>query len=146
MDAGAINKQLSQKKRPLFIWLIFISYIVSAIFTLLSYILITFNFVPVFVGSETISNSTTHADFIFELIISLLNLIGAIWLFQLKRKSFNIFIIVLILNLTASAYHMFKDTSFGFAGLGIIGEAIGWLTTIIIIYYIKKYIKEGVLI
>ena len=145
MDTDTTSKPLSQIKRPFFIWLILISYIISAAFTLLSYILNTFHLVPLLEGLETVYNPTTM-DYVFEIIFTVLNLTGAIWLFQLKRKSYYLFLIILGLNLITSAYHLlFKDNLFGIASVSLVIEMFGWLTTIIIIIYIRKYIKEKLL-
>jgi hypothetical protein len=90
--------------------------------------------------------SQTIIDILFTIVIGLLNFVGAIFLFLLRRSAFHLFLSAFVFGLMMTVYHiMFKNWLAAIGGPGIIGAIIGWGIAIATILYARKLIRAEIL-
>jgi hypothetical protein len=137
---------LHRTKRPKLVWVITIFYLVSAGWTLLSFVLIYSGFIAVTEAQAVYFRSQNIIDVVFTVLIGLLNVVGAILLFLLRRRAYHMFLFALLLGLLMIVYQiLFKDWLAAIAGPGLVGAAIGWGISIAVIIYARKHVKAGIL-
>ena len=134
------------RKRPKLLWIIAIFYILSAGWTVLSFALINSGTIPINEAQKVYFDSQNIFDITLTLAMASLNILGAIFLFLLRRHAFYCFLTAFSLGLLITVYHiMFKNWLGAIGGPGLIGAAIGWIISISIILYSKKLIKKEIL-
>ena len=83
---------------------------------------------------------------LFAIATGLLNFLGAIYLFLLRRAAFYLFLLAFVLGMVMTVYHIFfKNWLAAIGGPGLIGVIIGWGTSVAIIIYARKLIKKDIL-
>jgi hypothetical protein len=137
---------LHRTKRPKLVWVITIFYLVSVGWTLLSFILIYSGSIAVTEAQAAYFRSQNMVDMLFTVLIGLLNLVGALHLFLLRRRAYHMFLSAFILGLVMIVYQiLFKNWLAAIAGPGLFGAAIGWGISIAVIIYTKRRAKAGTL-
>ncbi len=145
-DASTISPELPQRKRPKLIWVITIFYFVSAGWTLLSFALIYSGVIPLNEAQADYFKSQTILDILFTIVIGLLNLLGAFFLFLLRRTAYYLFLSAFAFGLLMTIYHIiFKNWLAAIGCPGLIGAIIGWGISIAIIIYARKLTKAEIL-
>lgn len=145
-NADTISPPSIQRKRPKLVWVITIFYVISAGWTLLSLALIYSRVIPLNEAQAAYFKSQTFLDILFAIATGLLNFLGAIYLFLLRRAAFYLFLLAFVLGMVMTVYHIFfKNWLAAIGGPGLIGVIIGWGTSVAIIIYARKLIKKDIL-
>jgi hypothetical protein len=133
-------------RRPVWIWVISVFYLLSAGYTLLSFAWIHSGAVKLNAAQEAYFASLTSVDWFFTLSIGVIGIAGAISLFLLRRLSVTLFSISLALNLAFTAFHMMRTNWIeALGGAGLFGILIGWVILVAVILYARHLMKRGVL-
>jgi uncharacterized membrane protein YjjP (DUF1212 family) len=90
--------------------------------------------------------SLTIIDILLTIVMGLLNFVGAIFLFLLRRSAFHLFLSAFALGLIMTIYQIiFKNWGATVTGPGLIGAIIAWGVAIAIILYVRKLIRAEIL-
>ncbi|MBT5705818.1 hypothetical protein OAH36_05310 [Verrucomicrobia bacterium] len=136
----------SKVKRPVLVWVISIFYLISAGFTILSLVLIYSGLIPVNEVQKAYFDGLTPIDHISTVLIGSLNLLGAVFLFILRKHAFHFFLAGFVAGLMTTTYHIIAKNWIETIGTaGFIGAAIGWGISISIILYSKRLRNRGIL-
>lgn len=134
------------RKRSKLVWIIAIFFILSAGWTLLSFILIHSGAIPINEAQKAYYDSQNIFDIILTLAMCSINILGAFLLFLLKRHAFHCFLTAFSIGLLMTVYHIiFKNWLVAIGGPGLVGTLIGWIISISIILYSNKLIKREIL-
>ncbi|MHA1558767.1 MAG: hypothetical protein ACTSXG_03065 [Alphaproteobacteria bacterium] len=135
------------KKRPILVRAVFIFYLFSSAFVLLAFYSIYFCNIPMDPARKAYIESFTAIDIVLSLIILMLCLTGAIVLFCLRKQAFYFFVFHLASSLMITVWYIFSKSFM--KTLSIVGGwktlFFGWGMDIIILLYIKKLEKRGIL-
>ena len=94
------------RRRPVWIWVIAISYVVSGFFVLLSSVLVLSGVIPVSPSDQAaIAKAATPVDLILTALIAILNFGGAIALWLLRKPAWMFFSAAFILNVGQRIWH-----------------------------------------
>lgn len=138
--------QVTQHRRPTWVWVISVFYFLSAAYTLLSFYLINSGAIAVPAATKAYLDGLTATDYAFTILIGLANLIGAISLFLLRKIAYPLFLASLVANVLMSVWHIVsKNMLSAFVSGGAIGMLIGWGMLLAVCLYAKKLTKSGVL-
>lgn len=141
-----INEVHQSRRRPIWVWVITVFYLLSAGFTLLSFVWINIGAAKLDAAQEAYFASLTSVDWFFTLSIGVVTIAGAISLFQLRRLAVTLFSISLALNLAFTAFHIMRTNWIEvLGGPGLFGMLIAWLILISVILYARRLTKRGVL-
>lgn len=145
-NASTISPKSTQRKRPKLVWVITIFYFISAGWTLVSFALINSGVIPLNEAQTAYFKSQTILDILFTIVIGVLNFLGAIFLFLLRRSAFYLFLSAFVFGMLMTVYHIFfKNWLAAIAGPGLIGAIIGWGIAIATILYARKLIRAEIL-
>jgi hypothetical protein len=134
------------RKKPKLVWVISIFYILSAGYTILSFVLISTGAIQVNEAQKAYFDSQSIFDDTLTLTMGSLNVLGAIFLLLLMRYAYHCFLTAFSLGIVMYVYHIiFKNWLGAIGGPGLVGAVIGWLISIAIILYSKKLIKKEIL-
>src|SRR5262245_18525523 len=86
------NEQHVHRKRPIWVWLISLFFLVSAIWTLLSLYLIWSGAIPLEPAQQAYFDRLTLIDHVLTIVVGVLNLSGAIALFLLRKIARDLFL------------------------------------------------------
>lgn len=112
-------------KRPVGVWIVFILNLPLA--------------VSILFGLDSILIGQVSIQLITSLIIQALNLIGAIYLFRMRKESIYFFATAFLVNIAASFIN-------GFHGKwSVLAYALGWGISAIIIWYTWSLKKKNLL-
>ncbi len=140
------NSQVVKNKRTVWVWVISIFYFFSAGYTLLSFYLIHSGFVSLPEETRLYLEGLSVFDYIFTILIGLMNLSGAVTLFLLRKIAYPLFLISFISNILMSIIHMLtRDLLSAFVSGGAIGMFIGWGIILAACLYSRHLSKSGVL-
>ena len=133
-------------KRPALVWVIFILYLLSAGWVILSFALIHSGAIPLNEAQQEYFGSQAILDYGAILVCGALNLAGAIFLFRLKKPAFHLFATAFGLGLAVTGYHIVAKNWLGAVGVpALVGAVTSWGISIAIIVYSKRLISKGVL-
>ena len=133
-------------KRPTLVWVISIIYVVSAGWTILSFVLVFSGAIPLNETQKAYFASQTIFDYGTTLLTGTANLVGAVLLFLLKKPAFYLFATAFCAGIAVTVYQIFAKKWLGaIGGPGLIGVVIGWGINIAIIVYSRRLISRGVL-
>ncbi len=133
-------------RRPKTVWLIFLSYCLSAAWLLLSLIVI-----PSWTTSLGLDQNTDYAspgafDYAADIVIAGLSLAAAVSLFRLRRAAVPWFTSVLALGLVLYIRTIFMSNWIDAFDLGELAFAsLGWLTTLSVLLYAMRLRRRGIL-
>ena len=134
------------RRRPGWVWAITIFVLLSAGYTLLSFLLIYGDVVPLTDVQQEYFDSLRAVDFLYSLGLALLNLVATVYLFLLRRQALPIYIAAFVLNVVITCFHLFTRNWLEVTGAaGVIGMMFGWGISIGIIAYTQSLVKRGVL-
>ncbi len=142
-----MNMQSTEgKKRPGWVWAISIFYFLSAVYTLLSFYLVFSGKIPLDPAQRAYIDQLTMMDHVLTILLGLSNLVGASLLFLLKKESFYFLGFPFVFGVLMTIWHtMTKGFASAIAGSGIVGLLFGWTMVILVLWYIKKLEKDGIL-
>ncbi len=135
-----------KRKRPVWVWVISILFFLSAASTLFSYYLIASGKIPLSPTEKAYLESLTSVDITISILIGLINLIGAVNLFLLRKQAFYFFLSAFILNVAVTVWQILnKGFVEAMQASGLIGMLIGWGILVVVCVYTKKLEKSGIL-
>ena len=133
-------------KRPFFVWLIAIFYLLSTPFTLLSLSLVLSGTLPLTPEQEAYFSSLSTLDYLFSFAIGLTGFTGAVALFFLRRVALYLFCGSFALNVLMSIWHlMTRDFLSALPGGGLLGFILGLGILAAVCLYTWKLTRAGVL-
>ena len=136
----------SVRRRTRWIWAISIFYLVSAGWTLLSFVLIYSGTISVNPAQRAYLDSLSGFDFGITVLIGLFNLSGAVALFILNRVAFKLFVTAFVASVAVALWHATtKEWLEALGGPGFIGTMIGYGISAAVCFYAWKLIKRGIL-
>ncbi len=136
----------AESKRPVLVWVISICYFLSAGWTLLSVALILSGAMPPNEAQKQYFQSLSAFDHGSTIVISGANLLGAVFLFLLKKQAFYLFSGAFTVGIALTVIQIFTKNWLGAIGIpGFIGALLGWGIIVAIILYSRSLITKGVL-
>ena len=137
---------VKKQGRPKLVWVVSIFYVLSAGYTLLSFILIYGGIIQINETQQEYFRSQNMIDISLTMVTGLLNFSGAVMLFLLKRYAFHAFVSAFVISMFMTILHiLFKNWIDAIGGPGLVGAIIGWLISISIIIYTKSLLNKGIL-
>jgi hypothetical protein len=134
-------------KRPKWVWVILVFYIVSAIFTLPSFALIYSGAVPLNAAQQEYFSGLGIFDFLFSIALATINLWGTVQLFRLRRSAVRVYTVALTLNVVLWIYHLAAKNFMQAAGAsGLVGGLVGLGILAAILFYSRNLARNGILI
>jgi len=133
-------------RRPIWVWVIFVFYLLSAGFTLLSFAVLFSGAVKPDAAQEAYFASLTSVDWFLTLSIGVTSIAGAIALFLLRRLAVILFSVSLALNFGLTAFQIMRTNWIeAIGGPGLFGILVAWLILVAVILYARHLSKRGVL-
>ncbi len=132
-------------KRPKLVWVITIFNIFLAGCTLISFALIYGGLILLSEAQQAYFNSLNIFDISFSIITGVLNLIGTIMLFLLRKFAYYAFLSAFIISMLMIIYQTIFKNWIAAIGGGLIGAVIGWCISIAIILYAKSLMSKEIL-
>ncbi len=133
-------------KRPKLIWVIFLFYLLSAGYTVLSLVVVLSGLIPLNEAQAAYFHNLSALAIAVSLVTALLNIAGAIAIFRLRKIAPLLFIAALAISLAQTIAQIFT-TNFAAAlgGPGAIGALIGFGIAIAVCVYAWRLRMRGVL-
>jgi hypothetical protein len=136
----------ASRKRPKAVWVISIFFLVSAVWTPLSFYLIYSGAVPVNDAQAAYLSHLSTIDYVIALATAAVNLAGAITLFLLRRPAPFLFIAAMAMGFIVTGWHVAtKGWINAIGGAGLLGAVIGWAIGLWVCTYSWRLLKEGTL-
>jgi len=134
-------------KRPKLVWIVFLFYLISVGYTGLSFFLVYSGSIPVTPEQARYFQNLSAFDYTITALSSLLNLAGAIALFQLRKIAFHLFTAALVVAILQTLIHAIT-TNFvnALGGPGAIGILIAYGVLAAVCLYAWKLKARGVLV
>jgi len=135
-------------KRPGWVWVISIWYVVSTVLSLATSTLLRTGAIPLAPVQRAYLESLSAVDWAFSIAIALVYLIGAVAIFLLRRAAFYLFTFALIATILQTLWHVAtKSYVAAMGGAGVVG--IGMVTGLGLVFavclYCRRLIRRGVL-
>ncbi len=136
-----------KKKRPIWVWVISIFYLLSAGYTLLSFYLIHTGAIPLKPVQQAYFDNLSTLDYTITILIGAANFLGAIALFLLRKQAFYLFLSALCAGMLLTILHSIgKGWIAAVGGPGLIGMLLGWGIAVAVIAYSRRLINRGLLV
>ncbi len=133
-------------RRPITVWVIFISEIVSMIFVLTALGLAVSGRLPMNPAEEEYFAKLTIFDHLSTVLLTVLNALAAIQLFRLRRSAVALFAWALALNLMLTVRAMFGTNWIeAVTQIGGISTLIGFAAAASIVWYSVRLDRKGIL-
>jgi hypothetical protein len=135
-----------RNKRPKLVWTVFLFYVLSSVYTALSFLLVFSGTIPVTPEQAAYFRSLSTFDWAITALTGLLNVVGAIAIFRLRKIAFHIFAAAFVLVILQTFVHI-VTTNFAAAlgGSGALGALIGYGILLAVCVYAWKLKARGVL-
>lgn len=134
------------RKRPKFVWIISIFCLFSTGWTILSFFLIYSGLIPPDEVQKSHFNSQDILVITVTLIMGLLNILGAILLFLLRRHAFHCFVTAFACGILLTVYNMtLRNWTGTIDGPEVLRPLSGWFIYIIGILYSNKLMNDKIL-
>lgn len=135
-----------ENKRPKIVWVIFLWYILSPCFTIVSFVMINSGFIPVTPAQSAYFNSLTGFDYAMTVVVVLLTIAGAVAIFLLRKVSFHLFVTALVLSVLATLWNVISKGALAALGsTGFVGVLIGFGILAAVCWYALELRNRGVL-
>ena len=133
-------------KRPFWVKLIFAFFLISGMWTILSFGLILTGRINLQEPQRAYIESLSVGDHAITFLLASMNICGAVGLFLLRKWSSNVFWAALLLNLAIVGWHTIsKGFLAALGGSGLIGMLIGIALLFAVCFYSSKLVKAGIL-
>jgi hypothetical protein len=140
------NHSLEPKgKRPRWVWVIFIFYLVSASYTLLAFYLTSIGAVPLTPTQKAFFENMTIVDYGITFLIGLTCIAGAIALFMMRKVAIYLFLISYSISMVFTLWVAATSTWIQAFGGGFVGFIMGWIINIAVLVYTWRLFKKGLL-
>ena len=132
--------------RPALVWVISLLYFAGAALLPLSYLIIYSGVFPLPAEQKEYFANQTIFDHSLTLVVTLINLVGAVHLFLLKKQAFLFFLSAFVLGVFVTVYQIFAKNWLSAIDLtGSISTVMGWIIGIAILVYTKRLQAKDVL-
>jgi hypothetical protein len=140
------TRNAASRKRPTWVWVISIFYIVSFLYTWLALYLALTGAIPLDASQSTYYESLTRGDWGLTVFTSLGSLGGAVLLFLLRKQALYLFAGSFALSLLSAIRTVPKGwpAVTGTPGAAV-GMFIGWGILLVVCLYTAKLAKAGIL-
>jgi len=134
----------SSRHRPALVWVIFVWYVLSAGYTLLSFALIFAGRVPLTAEASRYLGSLSPLDYTVTILALLLNVGGAVALLLLRGAAAYLFTAALLLNIASVALHaLTKGLVAALGAGGPIGLLLGYgIAVLVCVYAWRLYARS----
>jgi|SRR5215831_9341896 len=134
----------SSRRRPALVWAIFVWYVLSAGYTLLSFALIFAGRVPLTAEASRYLGSLSPLDYTVTILALLLNVGGAVALLLLRGAAAYLFTAALLLNIASVALHaLTKGLVAALGAGGPIGLLLGYgIAVLVCVYAWRLYARS----
>ena len=135
------------KPRPKLVWVIFLGFVISAGYTLLSLLLVYSGATAITPEQAAYLRGLSVLDHGLTLAIAGLNFAGAISLFLLRKAALYLFVASLVLTLGITVIQVINTGLLAaLSGMGIIGMLIGYALLAAVCMYARRLKARGVLV
>jgi hypothetical protein len=136
----------SARRRPKLVWVVFLWFVFSVGYTLLSFLLIHSGAIAIRPEQAAYLRSLSALDYALMLATAGLTIAGAVSLFLLRKAAFYLFVAPLVLSLCATMVHaLSKGFLAALGGPGTVGMFIGYAVLAAVCVYTWKLKARGVL-
>lgn len=133
-------------KRPLPVWIIFLFYTISSIYSALSVFLITSGGFELSPEQQAYVAKFTTYDMVVGYVVSAVTIVGAFLLFRLKKAAVPALFLALGINVFSSAvFYLKNDPTAVIDPSGFLYQAAGVALFAIVCFYARFLAKNGVL-
>lgn len=135
------------RKRSKLVWAVFLFYVLSVGYMALSFFLIFSGAIPVTPEQAAYFGNLSAFDWVVTVLTGLLNVAGAIAIFQLRKIAFHLFATAFVLVILQTLVHTIT-TNFvaALGGPGAVGTLIGYGILLAVCIYAWKLKARGVLL
>jgi hypothetical protein len=143
MGEGAVGK-----KRPAWVWVISIFYILSFVYTCVSWYFVLSGSIPVTPQVKAYMEGLTTVDYAVTIIQALTSISGAVALLLLRKAAFHFFCASFLIGLLAMLWQTVARgwlTAMGSMKGGVTGALIGVGITLAVCIYARELLKSGTL-
>jgi hypothetical protein len=138
--------QKVRRKRPILVRVISLFFLLSAIWTLLSFYLILSGTIPLQPAQKAYFDGLTPIDYASTIVVGLLNMTAAVMLFLLRRIARDLFLASFGISFVLAVLHTTtKGWAEALGGPGLIGALIGYVLVIGVCIYAWRLSARGVL-
>ena len=133
-------------KRPKFVWAVFLFYILSVGYTVLSFALVYSGAISVTPEQGAYLRNLSTFDWVITVLTGALNVAGAIAMFLLRKIAFYLFSAAFVLVILQTLVHAIT-TNFlaALGGPGAVGALIGYGISLAVCIYAWRLRARGVL-
>jgi len=144
------TKNAASRKRPTWVWVISIFYLISFLYSSLANYLILTGAIPLNASQKVYYESLTAADWGFTIVILLTNLGGVVALLLLRKQALYLFAGSFGLGILSAIHTLPRGWAAGWAAVSAtpgaaVGMFIGWGISLGICMYTAKLAKAGIL-
>ena len=137
---------MSESRRPVWVWVIGIFYVLSAGLSLLSLMVVYGGAGQLTPGQTAYFGSMTRVDWLLSASIGVTGLAGATALFLLRRVAVRLFMAALALNVGLTGYQLARtNVTQVLGGPGLLGVLLGWSALVAVILYARSLAIKDVL-
>jgi hypothetical protein len=135
-----------RRRRPVLVWAVFVWYVFSAGYTLLSFALIFSGRVPLSAEASRYLSSLSPLDYSVTILALLLNVGGAVALLMLRTAAPYLISAALLLNIASVALHAFTKGLVAALGAGgPIGLILSYGISMLVCLYAWRLYARGAL-
>jgi hypothetical protein len=133
-------------KRPLPVWIIFILYSLTSLYSMLSVFLITSGVFPLSPEQQAYINRFTSFDMIIGYMVAAITFIGVFLLFRLKRAAVTVLFLAFGLDVFSSGmFYLKHDPSMVVEASGFLLQAGGIALFFVVCLYARHLARSRVL-
>ncbi len=133
-------------KRPVWVWVISVFYILSAAWTCIAWYMVISKGMYVTPEGKTYLESLTAFDYAISIIQALLSLSAAVMLFLLRKVAYRLFCTALVVALIATAWHTLARgwlTAMQSIRGGLFGAVMGVALLFAVCFYTGRLRERG---
>jgi len=139
--------------RPGWVWGIFIFYVVTSTWGLLSRLLIYVGVYPVPEQQQAIIRNQSTGSILFGLVLMALNLTAAVWLWLMRKRAFDLFVATFALSVASVIWQLIGGGPLAslmtqgtlMVVITIFSLVVGWAISLAICLYAWNLRQQGVL-
>ena len=136
----------TRPRRPLPVWIIFLFYSISSIYSILSVFLITSGAFDMTPEQQAYVARFTTFDMVIGYIVAAVTIIGAFLLFRLKKAAVPTLFLALGVNIFSSAiFYLKNDPTTVIDPSGLLYQAGGMVLFAVVCLYARHLARHGVL-
>ena len=140
------SRSPSRRRRPVLVWVVFLWFVFSAGYTLLSFALIFSGRVPLSDQASRYLSSLSPLDYAVTILALLLNVVGAVALLLLRRSAPYLFSAALLLSIASVVLHaLTKGLVTALGAGGPIGLILGYGVSALVCLYAWRLYARGIL-